>query len=68
MTYRIVRTDDNNVNLEDEEGNVINSFEPPVRVPEDIIDDIMNHAGLDEAQRQVFKTVLTKDWKMVDDR
>jgi len=52
MTYTLARTTDTEYELRDDAGNVIATFSPPVKVPDDIIDAILDNE-IKEAEREV---------------
>jgi len=79
MTYTLARTSDTEYELRDDAGNVITTLSPPVTVPNDIIDAIINEEipGASEspdqpatkgAVKSALKVLISRDWEVIDER
>jgi len=68
MTYTLARISDDRYELRNKAGDVVDTFSPPVTVPDDIIDAILDDMGVGKPQREAFKVLFTRDWEVTDER
>jgi hypothetical protein len=67
--YKLVRTSQNNLDLQDPDGNVIKSYSPPVRTPDELLPAIFDDLGInDTSVRSAIKIATTGKIDIIDNR
>lgn len=69
MSYRLVRTSQQNYDLQDPDGNVIASYSPPVETPGDVLPAILDDLGVnDSGLRSAVEIAATGTIDIIDNR